>query len=123
MLLTTHIIAGGLAMIFGTVALSVKKGGRVHRTSGLFFVVVMLIMTASATILAFQKSPTDQRVYSFLLAGYFVGTAMTTVRPSSRWTRHFDLFALVVVLFVALGTLKHGLDVAFNAADSSDGTP
>jgi len=123
MLLTTHILAGGLAMIFGAVALSVKKGGTVHRTSGLCFVVAMLIMSASASILAFRKSPADQRVYSFLMTGYFVGTAMTTVRPSSQWTRRFDVFALVVVLLLALGTLKHGFDVAFHAAGSSDGTP
>ena len=35
MLLPIHIAAGGLAIVLGAVALSVKKGGTLHRRSGL----------------------------------------------------------------------------------------
>jgi len=35
MLLSVHIAAGGLAIVLGAVALSVKKGGTIHRRSGL----------------------------------------------------------------------------------------
>ena len=38
MLLPIHIAAGGFAMVLGTVALIVKKGGTIHRRSGLLFV-------------------------------------------------------------------------------------
>ena len=41
-----------LAIILGAVALSVKKGGTIHRRSGLLFVYAMLIMGTSASILA-----------------------------------------------------------------------
>ena len=37
MLLPIHVAAGGLAIILGAVALSVKKGGNIHRRSGLLF--------------------------------------------------------------------------------------
>ncbi len=37
MLLPIHIAAGGLAIVLGAVALSVKKGGTIHRRSGLLF--------------------------------------------------------------------------------------
>jgi uncharacterized membrane protein len=43
MLLPIHIAAGGLAIILGAVALSVKKGGTIHRRSGLLFVYAMLV--------------------------------------------------------------------------------
>jgi hypothetical protein len=38
MLLPIHIAAGGLAMVLGAMALSVKKGGTTHRRTGLLFV-------------------------------------------------------------------------------------
>ena len=38
MLLPIHIAAGGLALVLGAVAPLVKKGGTLHRRSGLLFV-------------------------------------------------------------------------------------
>src|SRR5271163_44845 len=34
MLLPVHIVAGGLAIVLGAVALSVRKGGTIHRRAG-----------------------------------------------------------------------------------------
>ena len=44
MLLPIHVAAGGLALVLGAVALLVKKGGTIHRRSGLLFVYAMLVM-------------------------------------------------------------------------------
>jgi uncharacterized membrane protein len=38
MRLTVQIAAGGLAIVLGAVALSLKKGGTIHRRAGLLFV-------------------------------------------------------------------------------------
>src|SRR4051812_8812445 len=62
MLLTIHIAAGGLAIVLGAVALLAKKGGTIHRRSGLLFVYAMLVMGFSASILGFLKSPADGNV-------------------------------------------------------------
>ena len=59
MLLPIHIAAGGLAMVLGAVALFVKKGGTIHRRSGMLFVYAMLVMGITASILGFLKSPAD----------------------------------------------------------------
>jgi Predicted membrane protein (DUF2306) len=59
MLLPTHIAAGGLAIVLGAAALLVKKGGTLHRRSGLLFVYAMLVMGISTAILSFRKSPTN----------------------------------------------------------------
>jgi uncharacterized membrane protein len=51
MLLPLHIVAGVLALALGALALSVRKGGIVHRRSGLLFVCAMLVMGSTAAIL------------------------------------------------------------------------
>jgi len=51
MALTIHVAAGGLAIVLGAVALSVKKGGTVHRCGGLLFVYAMLVLGITAAIL------------------------------------------------------------------------
>jgi uncharacterized membrane protein len=114
MLLTVHIAAGGLAIVLGAVALSVKKGGTLHRRSGLLFVGAMLVMGTTASILGFLKSPTDGNVLAGFMTAYFVGTALTTVRPVSRWTRGINVAALVVAVGLALIDIVTGVK-AFNS--------
>src|SRR5947208_1444159 len=106
MLLPIHIAAGGLALVLGAVALSVKKGGTLHRRSGLLFVFVMLVLGISAAILG--------NLLGGLMAIYFVATALTTVRPVSRWTRRINVVALGVALGLALIDIMAGV-VAFNS--------
>jgi hypothetical protein len=106
MLLPIHVAAGGLALVLGAVALSVKKGGIIHRRSGLLFVCAMLVMGISAAILG--------NVGGGLMTIYFVVTALTTVRPVSAWTRTFNVVALMVVVGLALLTIVGGVK-AFNS--------
>ena len=96
MLLPIHIAAGGLAIVLGAIALSVKKGGTIHRRSGLLFVYAMLVMGTSASILAFRKGLADGNVIAGVMTAYFVGTALTTVRPASSWTRRINAAALTI---------------------------
>src|SRR5918996_3301919 len=121
MLLPIHIAAGGLAIVLGAVALSVKKGGTIHRRSGLLFVYAMLVMGTSASILGLRKGGlTDGNVMVGLLTLYFVGTALTTVRPASRWTRRINAVALMLALGLALGAIASGVK-AFNGPRLSPG--
>jgi uncharacterized membrane protein len=55
MLLPIHIGAGGLAIVLGAVALSVKKGGTIHRRSGLLFVYAMLVMGITPPFSGFAR--------------------------------------------------------------------
>ena len=47
-----HILTGAIALVAGAIALSVTKGGRLHRKSGLIFVTAMLLMSASGAAIA-----------------------------------------------------------------------
>src|SRR3982751_3459504 len=87
MLLSIHIAAGGLAIVLGAIALLVKKGGTIHRRSGLLFVCSMLVLGTAAALLGFRKNPTDANVFGGLMTVCFVVTALTTVRPVSSWVR------------------------------------
>jgi uncharacterized membrane protein len=113
MLLSIHIAAGGLAIVLGAVALSVKKGGTLHRRGGLLFVCSMLVLGTTAALLGFRKSPTDGNVFGGLMTVYFVGTALTTVRPVSAWTRRTNVAALTVAVGLALVDIAGGVK-AFN---------
>ena len=123
MLLPIHIAAGGLAIILGAVALSVKKGGAIHRRSGLLFVYAMLVMGFSASLLGFRNGPTDPNVFTGFMTAYFVGTALTTVRPVSPWTRTINGAALTVVVGLALGTIVSGVERFNSPGLSSGGVP
>lgn len=120
LLLPIHVAAGGLAIILGAVALSAKKGGTLHRRSGLLFVYAMLVMGFSGSILGFRNSPTDGNVMAGLMTLYFVGTALTTVRPPSPWTRRIDAAALTMVIGLALAAVVGGVK-AFNSPLLSPG--
>jgi len=106
MLLSIHVAAGALAMVLGAVALLVKKGGTIHRRSGLLFVCAMLVLGISAAILG--------NVLGGLMTVYFVGTALTTVRPVSPWTRRINVAALAVAVGLAVVDIMAGVK-AFNS--------
>ena len=123
MLLPIHIAAGGLAIVLGAVALLVKKGGTIHRRSGLLFVYAMLVMGTSASILALRNGVTDGNVMAALLTAYFVGTALTTVRPASPWTRRVNAAALTFALGLALIAVVGGVTAVNSPRVSAGGVP
>ena len=113
-ILPIHIAAGMLAMLLGAVALSAKKGATLHRRSGLLFVGAMIVMGFTASILGFLKSPTDGNVFAGFMTLYFVGTALTTVRPATPGTRGFNVAGLIVATGLGLADVSAGIE-AFNS--------
>lgn len=113
MLLPIHIASGGLAVVLGAVALTVKKGGTIHRRIGLLFVYTMLVMGVSAAILGIRSGNTGN-VFAAFMTAYFVITALTTVRPESSWTRALTAGGLVVAAVLALLDIGAGVE-AFNS--------
>jgi len=109
MLLAIHIAAGGLAIVLGAIALLAKKGGNIHRRSGLLFVYAMLVLGATAALLGFRKSPTDGNVFGGLMTVYFVLTALMTVRAVSPWTRRINVAMLMVAVGLAVFNSPRGV--------------
>jgi uncharacterized membrane protein len=123
MLLPIHIAAGGLAMVLGAVALLVQKGGTLHRRSGMLFVYAMLVMGISASILALRNGLAAGNVIAAFLTAYFVGTALTTVRPPSPWTRRINGAALTSALALALLAIVGGVNALNGPRVSPGGVP
>jgi hypothetical protein len=123
MLLPIHIVAGGLAIIFGFVALFVKKGGTIHRRSGMLFVYAMIVMGVTASILEFFQSSSVANLVAAVLSLYFVGTAVTTVRPASSWTRSINAVALTVAVALAIFSIAGGVKGVNTPGLSSGGVP
>ena len=97
-----------------------KKGGTAHRRSGLLFVCAMLLMGFSASLLGLRKGSGDPNVFTGLLTGYFVVTALTTVRPVSPWTRRLNIAAMTVAVGLSVGSISSGIK-AFNDPGLSPG--
>jgi uncharacterized membrane protein len=77
--LIIHIAAGGLGLLSGTAALSVRKGERLHRAFGTVFFLSMLTMATLGAYVAAQI-PIRGTVGSAFLTFYLVATGWMTVR-------------------------------------------
>lgn len=75
-----HIIAGLLSLIAGAIALYSAKGSTLHRKSGMFFVIAMVVMTSSAVLMATLLSPNRVNVVAGTLTFYLVCTGLLTVK-------------------------------------------
>jgi hypothetical protein len=101
-LLPVHIVAGGLAIVVGAVALAAAKGAWLHRNSGVVFVAAMLTMGLSGSAMALRDGLNPNALGGFMSA-YLVVTAWATVRPPAAGARQLAVGAMLVAL--ALGVL------------------
>jgi uncharacterized membrane protein len=122
-LLPVHIVAGGLAIVLGGIALLAAKGRWLHRRSGLLFVYAMLTMGISGSMLALRQSLTNANVLGGFMSAYFVVTALTTVRPASAWTRRLNIGALLVAIVLVAIDLTLGMKALASPRLSLDGVP
>ena len=123
MLLPIHVVAGGLAIVLGAVALLASKGGTLHRRSGLLFVYAMVTMGFSGSILALRQSLINANVLGGFMSAYFVITALTTVRPVSAGTRRLDIAALGIALALTLIDLVLGFKALGTPRGTINGVP
>ena len=110
--LPAHIIAGGLAMVVGAVALVASRGATLHRKSGLLFVYAMLIMGLNPGLALAHLHHSLNGVPSFMM--FFMATitvlaAVDDVRMlrlgslagAPRLARH--LWRMCFALFIGAG--------------------
>lgn len=103
-----HIIGGLVGLTSGAVALSTRKGGRLHRKSGMIFVYAMLLMSASGAGMAALK-PERVSVIAGLLTFYLVITALLTVRHHGQGSNWMHAVAMLFGLTVALTAVLFGV--------------
>ncbi|HEU4522417.1 MAG TPA: hypothetical protein VFT12_10460 [Thermoanaerobaculia bacterium] len=112
MTLLLHIVAGGVGLITGFVALYAAKGRNLHRKSGIVFVYAMLIMCAGGFLVSAIRGVAPAiNVPASLVTACLVVTGLTTVRPPSKAAQRADIAAMVVAWAVGLTSLGFALDI------------
>lgn len=98
-----HIVMGLLALLAGFVALFSRKGGHLHRRSGMLFVCAMVAMLGTGAILSFFVVDRPDNGIGALFTIYLVTTSLLTVRRPLEDVRGITL---------ALACLAFGLGLA-----------
>ena len=106
--LAVHLAAGLTAIVAGTVALAVTKGGHLHKRSGLAFTWAMVVLGLTAAGIGLYESRPGQ-VFAGLLAAYLVFTAMTTVKPLPGIGRRVNVALMVLAFGYAVTSLLGGV--------------
>lgn len=78
-LLVLHIVAGGIALAAGFLALYSQKGRTVHRRAGRTFAYAMLVMTGSALLMALVFRPNRSNLVAASVTLYLVASGLLTV--------------------------------------------
>ena len=100
-----HVLAGTIAIVAGFIALYSVKGLKLHRKSGMVFVVAMLVMSISGTVMAFGHPGTALNVPAGLVTAYLVITSLATVRPRTTQSLRVDRIAMMAAFAIGTGAL------------------
>jgi uncharacterized membrane protein len=121
-LLILHISGGIVGLIAGTVAVTVRKGGRWHRIAGKVFVGGMLCLASTGAIMAtIRHQPPN--VIAGLLTIYMVTTAWLTGRHKDGRTGVFDWVALIFALGFAAYIWPVGIEALSRPHRMMNGVP
>lgn len=121
--LLIHIVAGGLSLAAGYVALYATKGASVHRRAGMVFVAAMLVMAlAGLTVTLVQEIALAVNVPAALLTIYLVVTSLTTLRPPAAGGRWLHIGGMLVAAAVGTAMWMFAMD-AFRNGGARDGVP
>ena len=103
-----HILAGGLAIVFGFIAMFAAKGGRVHRRLGMYFVYAMVVMALGGAVMALKPEGSPTNVVAGLATFYLVVTAVLTVRRGHS-PGPIDTAAAMAAFTIALMGIRAGM--------------
>ncbi|WP_422082637.1 hypothetical protein [Ulvibacterium sp.] len=100
--IVVHIITGTTALLMGLVALLSKKGGRVHKRSGLVFLVLITLVIATALMGVFAFGANEFLIALTMLSGYQAFSGYRVLKSKSNKPKPLDIL-------VAFLTLSSGL--------------
>jgi uncharacterized membrane protein len=121
-ILPIHVVAAGLGLVSGFVALSAMKGAKLHRKSGMLFVYAIVAMCVTGIVMALARGEAANAIVGVMTI-YMVITALTTVRPRSATSRRWDIGFMVVAMALGVTTLVFGLQALASASGEKYGIP
>ena len=95
-----HVAGGAGGLLSGILAMTARKGGRVHRRAGDVFFASMLVMAAFAVYLGFVRPGALLNVFIGVFVAYLVATAWITIRRPQGVIGLPEKLGLVVALIL-----------------------
>ena len=107
-LLPIHIIAGLIGLVSGAVALSARKGAKLHRKGGMIFVYAMMVVAITGTVMGTLIAEMAA-VIPGMLTFYLVLTSFLAVRrPVVLKFPWIDFGAMLLGLTVGIASVIYG---------------
>jgi hypothetical protein len=97
-----HILSGSIALILGLISLLSTKGGRVHNTSGNYFLGFISIVILSGLIGVFVFDRNTFLLVITILSGYVSFSGYRVLRLKSNSPKHIDILVAMLSLFVLI---------------------
>jgi len=113
-----HIAGGMVALASGAVAVGARKGGAMHVSAGTWFVVAMLVLGVTASILEPFRSPPGSPIGGIIVC-YFIATAWMTARRRDGKAGRFEKIACAIILAIGAAIIAAG----FEATRAPTGEP
>lgn len=119
-ILILHILGGTVGIIAGVVALTVRKGGRLHALAGNAFFIAMLVMASigalvSPFLVSRQGEPKLFDSIAAFFTCYLVTTSWITVKRKAGTIGRAEIAAFVFALLLAAGAISVGNRAANSA--------
>lgn len=118
--IVTHFSAGLVALVAGTIALAVAKGGRLHKKSGIVFTVAMIVVGLLASVIYMYEG---KSFIGGIFVVYLIWTATTTVRKLPGSGRKLDIGLMILAFTMAILMYWGGVIVWNLPGHMRDGVP
>src|SRR5215475_12339148 len=121
-ILFLHISSGSVGLVSGAVALSLRKGSRLHGAAGKVFVISMLTASAAGAYLGFRNSEMDN-VFGGILTFYLVATPWMTGKRKDGEVGIFERGGLLAAVTIAAFAVIYGIEAALSSMGTKGGSP
>ncbi len=97
-----HIITGSLALLLGVIALATTKGGKLHNTSGKYFLGFMSVVILTGLIGVFVFGRNTFLLVITVLSGYVAFSGYRILQLKINTPKSIDILVAIVSLLVLL---------------------
>lgn len=123
--MTAHAIVGTTVVLFGSLALALRKGSVMHRIAGRLFVVALVLMgpvvALQAGLQPASLSPLGLLFMLFIL--YLVVSAWSTISRPAATISLLDYAIPLVALGIGIAGISMGLTLPASAVDAAGAAP
>ena len=120
LVLALHVATGVVALLAGSAAIVVRKGGKRHRQTGIVFVYTM---TATGLLAAVISVYEGKSAVAGLLTAYFVFTGWTALNPLRIAARQVDIALMGFAFVIAAAGIARAFSSLDRPGNHIDGVP